>query len=153
MRKYTDRVILGSSTSADIDPRNFTEGMDVDPIVAGDDDSVEEPSHLKLLNVEQHKTHDIVINHLDAYLEGKNPRQILMIVVGPGGTGKSTVLNAITASFIHRNCAHLLAKTALSGVAASLIGGSTLHLWGGLLVKRLPDGDDWMNRSRKDIKM
>jgi predicted AAA+ superfamily ATPase len=88
---------------------------------------------MKALNVEQHKAHNIIINHLDAYLKSKNPQQILMIVVGSRGTGKSMMLNAITTSFTYRNSAQLLAKTAMSGVAASLIGGSTLHMWGGLL--------------------
>ena len=141
------------NTSADIDPRRFTVGMDVDARVdAMEDETVEDLSYLKALNVEQRKAHDIIINHLDAHLKSKNPRQMLMIVVGSGGTGKSTMLNAITTSFTYRNSTQLLAKTAMSGVAASLIGGSTLHMWGGLPVKRLPDGNDWMNRSRKDIR-
>ena len=141
-------------TSADIDPCRLTAAMDIDPEVAVNHvNYIDDLPHLKALNVEQHMAHDIIINHLDAYLDDRNPRQILMMVIGQGGTGKSTLLNAITTSFIHRDVPHLLAKTAMSGVAASLIGGSTLHLWAGLPVQRLPQGDEWMAKSRKDIRM
>jgi hypothetical protein len=58
-----------------------------------------------------------------------------MTIVGPGGTGKSTLINAITKTFQFHNAASLFAKTATSGVAASLIGGSTLHSWAGIPVR------------------
>ena len=54
--------------------------------------------YLQELNVEQKMAHDIVLNHLDAELAGKNPPQLLMIVFGHG-MGKSMLLNAITVSF------------------------------------------------------
>lgn len=54
---------------------------------------------LSSLNVEQQHAHDVVASHLNAYLAGRQPKQKLMIVIGPGGTGKSTLLNAITKSF------------------------------------------------------
>jgi ABC-type branched-subunit amino acid transport system ATPase component len=57
---------------------------------------------------------------------------MLMIVIGAGGTGKSTLLNTITTTFEKLNAQHLLKKTAMSGVAASLVGGTTLHWLAGL---------------------
>lgn len=51
---------------------------------------------------------------------------------GQGGTGKSTLLNAILQTFLRKGVPHLLAKTATSGVAATMIGGQTLHTWAGL---------------------
>ena len=64
---------------------------------------------------------------MNANQAGRSPKQMLMIVIGPGGTGKLTLLNAITKSFEHNGVRHLLAKTAMSGVAATVIGGITLH--------------------------
>ncbi|KAJ8581403.1 hypothetical protein M405DRAFT_703481, partial [Rhizopogon salebrosus TDB-379] len=61
------------------------------------------------------------------HLLGQNPPQLLMIVHGQGGTGKTRLLQAITTLFSEMKCTSMLAKTALSGVAASQIGGKTLH--------------------------
>ena len=46
----------------------------------------------------------------------------------------------------------MLFKCALSGVAASLIGGTTYHWWGGLPVGTTPQSDDWIDRSSKLLK-
>ena len=86
------------------------------------------------LNVEQWRAHDIIINHLKMTLAGRSPPQLLVNIIGQGGTGKSTLLNAITSTFEVLNASHLLKKTALSGVAASLIGGTMLHWFAGLPV-------------------
>jgi hypothetical protein len=91
-----------------------------------------EPECLRELNAEQQMAHDIIINHLDAEMSNKKPPQLLMNVIGAGGTGKSMLINAIGRSFAQREASQLFAKTALSGVAASLIGGTTLHWWAGL---------------------
>lgn len=85
-------------------------------------------------------------------MKGVPTRQLLMIVRGTAGTGKSLLLNAITKTFESEGAAHLLFKTAMSGVAASLIGGSTLHWWGGIPAKKIPQEDDWMDSSSKAIK-
>nr|GAT47621.1 predicted protein [Mycena chlorophos] len=52
-----------------------------------------------------------------------------MIVRGEGGTGKTVLLNAISRSFEQEDTSEWLAKTATTGVAASLFGGQTLHSW------------------------
>jgi hypothetical protein len=106
------------------------------------------PGHL---NREQVKAHSIVGNHLLAHLEGKKPPQLLMVVRGEGGTGKSTVINAITETFSELRASHLLGKTATSGVAASQISGSTVHSWGGIPV-HLPSVEDWMTRPSKETE-
>ena len=79
---------------------------------------------------------------------------MLMIVIGPGGTGKLTLLNVITKSFEHNGVHHLLAKTAMSGVATTVIEGTTLHWWAGLLVMKTPNNNDWMDckSTSKEIK-
>jgi hypothetical protein len=105
-----------------------------------------------VLNVEQQMAYSIIANHLAAHMAGRQPRQLLMMVIGQDGTGKSTLSNTITASFKHLDASHLLAKTALSGVAASLIGGITLHWFGGLPIQRTPQSDVWPDDSQKHIK-
>jgi GTPase SAR1 family protein len=77
---------------------------------------------------------------------------MLMIVIGPGGTGKSTLLNAITTTFEKNNAQHLLKKTTMSGVTASLVGGMTLHWLTGLPARSVPQSDIWPDNSGKDIK-
>ena len=106
------------------------------------------------LNTEQRRAHDIVAASLKAHLEGRRTGQILMVVIGAGGTGKSALLNAITKTLESRNAHHLLAKMALSGVAATVVGGTTLHWWGGLPTRISGSSNDWMDRksTTKDLK-
>ncbi|KAJ7080494.1 hypothetical protein C8R43DRAFT_965727 [Mycena crocata] len=91
----------------------------------------EQAKAVNCLNSEQRRAHDIVENHLIRTLAGQNPPQLLMIVQGEGGTGKTVLLNAITHTFVYHLAEALLAKTATTGVAASLIAGQTLHSWAG----------------------
>jgi hypothetical protein len=104
------------------------------------------------LNDEQKRAHVIVTNHLDATLAGRNPGQLLMMVVGTGGTGKTMMLNVITASFEKKRASHLLKNMAMSGVAASLVGGTTLHWFAGIPPQAIPQSDVWPDNSSKSIK-
>lgn len=103
------------------------------------------------LNTRQRMAHDIVAQHLDQYLTGQNPSPRLVIVHGPGGTGKSALLNAISQMFAHRGASSLLARTATTGVAASIIGGSTLHSWAALPVQN-PRSDNWITQPGKEVE-
>ncbi|KAG2057020.1 hypothetical protein BDR06DRAFT_849218, partial [Suillus hirtellus] len=58
--------------------------------------------------------------------------QLLMLITGEGGTGKSKLLDAITQLFAAHSCESKLASTAMSGIAACLVNGTTLHSWAGL---------------------
>ena len=69
-----------------------------------------------------------------------------MLILGQGGTGKTTLIGAITETFRHYNKLDLLAKCATTGIAASDIGAYTLHSWAGL-GHNLPKDDDWLERS------
>jgi hypothetical protein len=73
-----------------------------------------------------------------------------MIVHGQGGTGKTTMLNAISDLFNSLGVSHLLAKMAMSGVAASLIGRQTLHSWAALPVRK-PVTEKWIMHPSKEI--
>ena len=103
-----------------------------------------------VLNPRQRIVHDIVTTHLQSFLHGDNPPQRLMIVHGPGGTGKSALLNEISNSFEKLNSSALLAKTAMSGVAASIVGGQTLHSWAAIPVNP-PSTDNWLTHPSKRI--
>jgi len=106
------------------------------------------PAHL---NKEQHLAFLIITNHLRDLMDRKNPPQLLMQIHGKAGTGKTTLVQAIMDLFKSTGNGHRLAKMALSGVAASQIGGSTLHSWvtipGG---KGLPRSDSWINHPSAD---
>jgi hypothetical protein len=79
------------------------------------------------LNEEQRRVVEIILWHLDATEAGQDPPQLLMLVHGEGGTGKSKVIQTITAEFEIRGVHHKLAKVAPTGIAASLIQGETIH--------------------------
>ena len=50
-----------------------------------------------------------------------------LVLIGPGGTGKSTVLRAAEALIDYFNGAESVRKCAISNTAARLLGGDTLH--------------------------
>lgn len=102
------------------------------------------------LNERQQMVHDIVANSLHLHLTGQAPPQKLMVVRGEGGTGKSALLNSISATFQNMGVPHLLAKTAMSGVAASVVGGQTLHSWAALPVQT-PRSDKWVTHPSKEV--
>ena len=77
---------------------------------------------------DQRRAFDIVDYHLRQTLDGKKPPQLLMHIAGEGGTGKSRVIQTITDQFKALGCEKALVKAAYTGIAASLIGGSTLHV-------------------------
>nr|GAT49182.1 predicted protein [Mycena chlorophos] len=88
------------------------------------------------LNDEQRLAHDIIADHLQDTMQGREPEQLLMIVRGEGGTGKTVLINSVSRLFDALDSSDILAKTATTGVAASLFGGQTLHSWAGILFKR-----------------
>lgn len=55
-----------------------------------------------------------------------------MLVLGQGGTGKTALINAVTETFNIEGSKFMLAKTGTTGIAASLIDGSTVHSWAGI---------------------
>jgi len=57
----------------------------------------------------------------------EKPTQLLMYLGGPGGTGKSRVVNALRDMFESREEKRRFRLTAYTGVAARNIGGATLH--------------------------
>lgn len=75
--------------------------------------------------------------------------QLRMLVLGAGGTGKSTLIGAITETFRYYGQEHILAKCATTGIAAADIGAQTLHSWAVLPIAR-PKEDSWLERGSKE---
>ena len=75
------------------------------------------------LNREQARAFRIVALHS---LEEK-PKPLRMYLGGPGGTGKSRVINALKAFFDRRNQSRRFRLSSYTGVAAKNISGMTLH--------------------------
>ncbi len=73
-------------------------------------------------------------------------------LTGSAGTGKTYVLNMFIDYLKHHNIPH--AVTASTGIAATHIGGTTLHAWSGIGVKdRIGDWDlDNMSDNEKLVK-
>ena len=75
------------------------------------------------LNTEQMRAFRIVARH--SMMD--KPDQLLMHLGGPGGTGKSRVVNALREFFTSRRESRRFRLAAYTGVAARNIGGATLH--------------------------
>ena len=75
------------------------------------------------LNKEQTRAFEIVSRHTLQEM----PEQLLLYLGGPGGTGKSRVVNALREFFGLRNQSRRFRLAAYTGVAARNIGGATLH--------------------------
>jgi hypothetical protein len=93
---------------------------------AGVDDPVammEEVTRKWTLNAEQKRGFEIVAHHTTL----EKPDQLLMYLGGPGGTGKSRVVNALRDFFNLRRQPRRFRLAAYTGVAARNIGGATLH--------------------------
>lgn len=83
---------------------------------------------------------------LEIMLSGKN-----VLLTGPAGSGKTYVLN----EFIRmaKSDGQHVAVTATTGLAATHLGGNTIHAWSGIGVNdELPsDFEDYLLKSRRDI--
>ena len=56
-----------------------------------------------------------------------NPKEFVLVLIGPGGTGKTVVLKAAEALIDHFAGSESVRKCALSNTASRLLGGDTLH--------------------------
>lgn len=82
-----------------------------------------DPNNLLL---DQRHAYDIVDWHLQQTISGQHPPQLLMIIAGEGGVGKSRTIQAITKIFHLKH--EPLVKAAYTGIAASMVDGKTLHI-------------------------
>jgi len=66
---------------------------------------------------------------------GDTPEAICMLLTGPGGTGKTHVVNALRALMVEYGDKHTLQFLAPTGSVASLIDGMTIHKGLGIKIK------------------
>jgi hypothetical protein len=97
------------------------------------------------LNTGQSWAFEIIMSHFIAKYVEKNEdahpvAQLAMLMMGPGGTGKTHVVKAVQAVMHHYGCAHLIRFLAPTGSAAALIDGMTVHKGLGLKIKALNKG-------------
>lgn len=80
------------------------------------------------LNKDQEKAFRIVANHACCVA----PEQLLMHLSGMGGTGKSTVVKALTDFFTRQKEPYRFVLLGPTGTSAALIGGATYHSFLGI---------------------
>ena len=119
----SNQILNDEATMHDVPLVSGAETMGEEPI--SDDGYVlmRETIEKWTLNTEQKRAFQIVAQHT---LEEK-PEQLLMYLGGPGGTGKSRVVNALRDFFQLRGQGRRFRLAAYTGVAARNIGGATLH--------------------------
>lgn len=136
-----DEIAAGPRATTTSNPH--VEKIDIDAM------NIAELEDVQCLNTEQRRAVEIVGSHLKSTLKGEKPAQLLLLVLGEGGTGKSKVINTISTIFETLGVASTLGKAAPTGVAASHIGGSTIHSLGGIPVGNTTTVKfDEQNRSR-----
>ncbi|KAM5529293.1 hypothetical protein FOXYSP1_17137 [Fusarium oxysporum f. sp. phaseoli] len=80
------------------------------------------------LNGLQSMALQLICRFLDKYVDHPDSAgQNLQYVGGPGGTGKSRIVDALRNVFVARGQLHQLQVTGMSGSAAAQIGGTTFH--------------------------
>ena len=78
--------------------------------------------------------------------------QLLMLVIGPGGAGKSILFQAVTETLAHHHQEPALAKCTSSTIAAINIGGRTLHFSVGISIhypKTVSTWNKWIVEHQK----
>ena len=101
---------------------NPTAGKDVD-------EGIEKvkSTDVKDLKDDQRRAFDIVDWHLKETIEGKKPPQLLMMIPGEGGVGKSKLIQTITQNFQEKDVGDWCMKGAYTGIAASLMGRRCMY--------------------------
>ncbi|PPQ81895.1 hypothetical protein CVT24_009316 [Panaeolus cyanescens] len=79
------------------------------------------------LNEKQCMAFELICRAVQGELGHENPDQLRMALIGAGGTGKSTVIHAISELFSLLDRDFMLKKCAYTGVASNNIRGITLH--------------------------
>jgi chromosomal replication initiation ATPase DnaA len=97
------------------------------------------------LNEAQLKAFQIITSHfiasyVDNEVDAEPVKHLVMLLTGPGGTGKTHIVKAVQAVMRHYRCANLIRFLAPTRLAAALIDGMTVHKGLGLKIKSLNKG-------------
>src|SRR6266498_5840190 len=74
-----------------------------------------------------------------------------MLILSQVGVGKMTLIKAITETFRHYGKLDILAKCAMTGIAAVDIRASMLHSWASIPTSISKD-DDWLDQMTKVLE-
>ena len=107
--------------------------MDIDARDQGGKDQMHDS--IEQMNEDQCRAYDIIDWHLSETISGKKPPQLLMVIPGEGGVGKTKLIQTITQNFHRQKANNSLVKGVYTGIAASLIDGKTLHVLAGIPVR------------------
>lgn len=119
MNQITDMEIDGEEQPLINDAMVDEDG----PVESDNESMIKQTAEKWTLNREQKRAFEIVARHTAM----EKPEQLLMYLGGPGGTGKSRVVNALRDFFESRGETRRFRLAAYTGVAARNIGGATLH--------------------------
>ncbi len=70
----------------------------------------------------------------------EQPPQLRMVIIGPGGTGKTYAIQAVNNVMNAYGCKHCIRYLAPTGGAAKIIGGMTVHKGLGIAIKKRNKG-------------
>jgi hypothetical protein len=126
-------------------PTDIYGRMEVDDVQGGcrSEVGIDEVALKWTLNREQRRAFDMVAKHTTL----DKPGQLLMHLGGPGGTGKSRVVNALRDFFEYRKEVRRFRLAAFTGVAAKNIGGGTLHA----LLQLNESGREMSAKTKRDL--
>ncbi|KAM4062509.1 ATP-dependent DNA helicase PIF1 [Hirsutella rhossiliensis] len=127
LARYGDMDTAAALTGSDLNEQGPRMLVDVTPAT-----SFAEMGHTTAatftLNYLQTMALQLVCAFLDRYTANPDSAgQHLQYTGGPGGTGKSRIIDALKDVFAARNQPHLLQITGTSGSSAAQIGGTTIH--------------------------
>ena len=106
---------------------------------------------LDTLSVKQRQALDLVTDHL---FGSASEEQLLMVVLGTAGTGKSYLINAVRHAFALQSQTHRLRVTAPTGIAAANVSGSTIYSLLSLLNENLSGSRlNFLQSSLQDVSL
>src|SRR5882672_8959076 len=86
------------------------------------------------------KLHEWQKTNLSENKVSEEPKQLCMFLTGPGGTGKTHVIGAVSNVMGAYGCEHCIFYLAPTGGTAKMINGMTVHKGLGIAIQRRSKG-------------
>ncbi|KAM4066749.1 PIF1-like helicase [Hirsutella rhossiliensis] len=139
LARYGDMESAAALPGSDLDEQGPRMLVDVSPVTSFVEMGRTTAASFTL-NYLQTMALQLVCVFLDKYTaDPDSAGQHLQYTGGPGGTGKSRIIDALKGVFAARDQPHLLQITGTSGSSAAQIGGTTIHSACGLDSNRNPN--------------